>query len=229
MLDTAVFDVDGTLVDSSYHHLIAWSRAFAAVGVQVPSCKLHACMGMGGDKLVAAAAGDAVEHAVGDDVRDRWRTEYDGLLGEVRAFPDAVSTLEAFRHAGLSVVLATSGNEDHIERTLEILELGRDDFPLVSSADVDETKPAGDLIDLAMDTVGGNHGVLIGDTVWDVHAGEKADLPVLCVLTGGIAEQRLREAGAVRVFDDVAALGRAVPEVVASFARTPAAGGHRGA
>jgi HAD superfamily hydrolase (TIGR01549 family) len=183
-------------------------------------------MGMGGDKLVAAAAGEAVEHAVGDDVRDHWRTEYDDLLAEVKAFPDAVATLEAFRRAGLSVVLATSGNEDHIERTLEVLELGPDDFPLVSSADVDETKPAGDLIDLAMDKVGGNHGILVGDTVWDVQAGESADLPVLGVLTGGIAEERLREAGAVRVFDDVAALGRAVPDVVAFFTRTPVAGGH---
>lgn len=226
MLDTVVFDVDGTLVDSSYHHLIAWSRAFAAVGVTVPSCRLHACMGMGGDKLVAAAAGDAVEKAVGDEVRDRWQREYHGLLDEVRPFPEAVATLEGFRRAGLSVVLATSGHDDHIDRTLDILELGRDEFPLVSSGDVEETKPAGDLVDLAMERVGGNSGVLVGDTVWDVRAGENADVPVLGVLTGGIAEERLRAEGAVRVVDDVAALGRATSDVIAFFARTPRDTGH---
>ncbi|MFL6062812.1 MAG: HAD family hydrolase [Marmoricola sp.] len=217
MLDTAVFDVDGTLVDSSYHHLIAWSRAFAEVGVVVPSWKLHRCMGMGGDHLVAEAAGQAVENAVGDEVRERWRVAYDDLLSEVRPFPDAVEVLERFRRAGLSVVLATSGNEEHIGRTLEILELGRDDFPLVSSADVEDTKPAGDLVELAMRTVGGRSGVLVGDTVWDVKAGNQAGVPVIGVLTGGVGEPRLREAGAVRVQEDVAALSEAVPEVLALF------------
>src|SRR5689334_23016167 len=115
MLDTVVFDVDGTLVDSSYHHLIAWSRAFSAVGVYVPHCRLHSCMGMGGDQLVAAAANDAVEHAVGDKVREHWRREYDALLDEVRPIPGAVEALERFRQAGLAVVLATSGNESHID------------------------------------------------------------------------------------------------------------------
>lgn len=215
MLDTAVFDVDGTLVDSSYHHLLAWSRAFAEVGVVVPSWRLHRVMGMGGDHLVAAVAGDVVDNAVGDEVRDRWRKAYDELLAEVRPFPDAVAVLERFRRAGLDVVLATSGNEEHIGRTLEILELGHDDFPLVSSADVDDTKPASDLVELAMRAVGGRSGLLVGDTVWDVEAGDRAGVPVVGVLTGGVGEAALRGAGAVRVVDDVAALHDAVPDVLA--------------
>src|SRR5205085_12238530 len=104
MLDTMIFDVDGTLVDSNYLHLLAWSRAFEAVGVQVPAWRLHQYMGMGGDHLVAAAAGDEVERAVGDAARDHWRTAYDELLDEVRPLPDAVATLEACRRAGLAVV-----------------------------------------------------------------------------------------------------------------------------
>jgi phosphoglycolate phosphatase-like HAD superfamily hydrolase len=218
MLDTVVFDVDGTLVDSSYHHLIAWSRAFSAVGVTVPAWRLHRCMGMGGDQLVAAVAGERVERAVGDEVRDRWRSGYDELLAEVRPFPDAVATLEAFRWAGVEVVLATSGNKSHLDRTLEILELAWDEYPVVSSADVDRTKPAPDLVDRAVEAVNGNVALLVGDTVWDVQAGDRAGVPVLGVLSGGVGRAALQEAGAFRIFEDVAELRGAVPDLVAHFA-----------
>lgn len=214
MIDTAIFDIDGTLVDSSYHHLLAWSRAFSAVGVTVPSWRLHQCMGMGGDQLVAAAAGERVEHAVGDEVRDRWRAAYDDLLAEVRALPGATETLEAFRRAGTEVVLATSGNKDHVERTLEILELTPGEYPLVSSADVDSTKPAPDLVELALDAVNGNAGVLVGDTVWDVRAGERAGVPAVGVLTGGVSRSALLDAGACCVLDDIASLTPSVAEVL---------------
>ena len=214
MIDTAIFDIDGTLVDSSYHHLLAWSRAFAAVGVTVPSWRLHQCMGMGGDQLVAAAAGERVERAVGDEVRDRWSSAYDELLAEVRPLPEAVATLEAFRRAGTEVVLATSGHKDHVERTLEILELAPDEYPLVSSADVQRTKPAPDLVELALDEVNGNAGLLIGDTVWDVRAGADAGVPTLGVLTGGVSRAALLDAGAFLVLDDTAALLPSVAEVL---------------
>lgn len=225
MLDTAVVDVDGTLVDSSYHHLLAWSRAFDAVGLVVPGYRLHACMGMGGDHLVAAAAGDAAERAVGDEVRARWRKEYDELLHEVRPLPGAVDLLETFRRRGVAVVLATSGNEDHVHRTLEILELGPDDYPVASSADVDATKPAEDLVDRAVDLVGGNTAVLVGDTVWDVEAGRRAGVPVVGVLTGGVAPERLLDAGALRVHDDAAELRDQVDSLLGHFARGTEAGG----
>jgi len=215
MIDTVVFDVDGTLVDSSYHHLLAWSRAFDDVGVRVPAWRLHACMGMGGDHLVEAAAGAVVEQSVGDDVRALWRKAYDELLGEVRPLAGAADVLHEVRRAGASVVLATSGHDEHVERTLEILEIGRDEFPVVSSADVERTKPAADLVTLALDTVGGREGILVGDTVWDVEAGRRAGVPVVGVLTGGVAPERLVEAGAVRVFDDVSALRSSVAEVLA--------------
>lgn len=217
MLDTIVFDVDGTLVDSSYLHLAAWSRAFSDVGVWIPTWRLHRCMGMGGDHLVAEAAGDAVEQAVGDEVRTRWRKGYDQLLDEVRPLPGAVEVLEACRHAGLSVVLATSGNEDHVDRTLQILGVGREQYPLVSSADVDATKPASDLVEKALAEVDGGTAVMVGDTVWDVQAGNSAGIAVIGVLTGGVSRAALHEAGALRVYDDVAALRGALPDVLGVF------------
>ena len=217
MLDTIVFDVDGTLVDSSYLHLTAWSRAFSDVGVWVPTWRLHRCMGMGGDHLVAEAAGEAVEHAVGDEVRERWRKGFDELLDEVRPLPDAVEVLRSSRRAGLAVVLATSGNEDHVDRTLQILGLGREEYPLVNSADVGATKPAPDLVEKALAEVGGDTAVMVGDTVWDVQAGNSAGVPVIGVLTGGISRAALHDAGALRVYDDVAALREALPDVLGVF------------
>jgi phosphoglycolate phosphatase-like HAD superfamily hydrolase len=214
MLDTAVFDVDGTLVDSTYHHLLAWSRAFAAVGVVVPCWRLHAHMGMGGDQLVAAVSGDSVEQEVGDEVRERWRIAYDELLSEVAPVPGAAATLTTFKQAGLEVVLATSGDPSHLERTLDILELGRHDYPIVTSADVEATKPAGDLVRRALDVVGGRSGVVVGDTSWDVEAASRARTPAICVLTGGVSASRLTSAGALNVYDDVAAIGRSVRDVV---------------
>lgn len=221
MLDTAIFDVDGTLVDSTYLHLLAWTRAFSAVDVPVPGWRLHQHMGMGGDHLVAAVAGDQVEETLGDEVRERWRTEYDGLLDELRPLPDAVAVLEACRRSGLSVVLATSGNPAHVDRSLEVLGLGRDDFPLVNSEDVEATKPAPDLVEKALDEVGGNTAVLVGDTVWDVQAGDGAGVPVVGVLTGGVSRAALHDAGALRVYDDVAAVRQALPDLLAVFGSVP--------
>lgn len=217
MLDTVVFDVDGTLVDSNYLHLIAWSRAFAAVGVWVPGWRLQQLLGMGGDKLVAAAAGDPVEQAVGDEVRDLWRGRYSDLLDEVRPLPDAVATLQACRRSGLGVVLATSGDPEHVDRTLEILGIGRAEFPVVSSGEVRESKPAEDLVEKAVSEVGGNTAIMVGDTVWDVQAGDRAGVPVVGVQTGGISRTTLHDAGALRVFDDVATLREHLPELVALF------------
>jgi HAD superfamily hydrolase (TIGR01549 family) len=218
MVDTVIFDVDGTLVDSTYYHLIAWSRAFDDVGIRVPGWRLHVCMGMGGDQLVEAVAGAVVELGVGNDVRDLWRKSYDELLREVRPLPEAVAVLRDLRHAGVDVVLASSGHEDHIDRTLEILEINRAEFPVVSSADVDHTKPAADLISLALDSVGGLNGILVGDTTWDVEAGRRAGISVLGVLTGGIAVDSLRRAGAIQVLRDVAELRGSLPTVLSDIA-----------
>lgn len=215
MTGTVVVDVDGTLVDSSYHHVMAWHRAFMDVGVHVPVWQLHHFMGMGGDQIPTEAAGERVERALGKELRDRWREHYDDLLSEVHPFPEATASLAAFRDAGATVVLATSGNEGHVARTLEILELGTEEYPLVSAADVENTKPAKDIIELALERGSGGGAVVVGDTVWDVEAARRADVPAVAVLSGGISASRLRAAGAVRVYDDIRAVAQARAEVLA--------------
>ncbi|MCW2844789.1 MAG: HAD-superfamily hydrolase, subfamily variant 1, partial [Nocardioides sp.] len=88
-MDIVLFDIDGTLVDSNYLHTIAWSRAFRQHDIDVPAWDIHRHIGMGGDRLVAAVAGDEVEERLGDDVRDRWEQEYDRIIDECRPFERA--------------------------------------------------------------------------------------------------------------------------------------------
>src|SRR3954451_18877404 len=93
-LRTALVDIDGTLLDSNYQLSLAWARAFAHHGHDVPVWRIHRHMGMGGDRLVAAVAGDQVEDRDGDAVRERWEKEYDELLAETRLLPGAGELLD---------------------------------------------------------------------------------------------------------------------------------------
>jgi HAD superfamily hydrolase (TIGR01549 family) len=201
--DTAVFDIDGTLLDSNYHHAIAWSRAFEHEWDRhVPVSAIHRAIGMGGDRLVAAVAGDAVEEEHGDAIRDRWETEYDELIGEVQLFDGAYDLLVAVGAAGLKVVLASSSIPKHAERPLELLRAEDHSDAWTTSEDADESKPAPELLDKALDKVGGGTAVMIGDAVWDVEAANERGIPTIAVRTGGYGRKELLDAGAVAVYDD---------------------------
>src|SRR4051794_23716911 len=107
--DVAVLDIDGTLLDSNFHHAVAWSRAFDRVlDRHVPVAAIHRAIGMGGDRLVAHVAGDEVEERHGDEIRELWEKEYDAIIGDTQLFRDAPELLDALRAAGLTVVLASS-------------------------------------------------------------------------------------------------------------------------
>jgi len=109
-LDTVVLDVDGTLVDSVYARTIAWKAAFREVGVEVPSHRIHRAIGMGGDRVVAHLAGDAVAQGVGDEVARRQTENFERLIPEVSATEGAADLLSLLRERGLRVVIASSGS-----------------------------------------------------------------------------------------------------------------------
>jgi HAD superfamily hydrolase (TIGR01549 family) len=215
-LDTVVMDIDGTLVDSNYQHILAWHRAFTKAGVGVDLWTIHRAMGMGGDKLVPTVAGDEVEHRQGDDIRETWRTAYDDLLGEVRAFDGATELLEEVERRGLKLVIATSGHPDHTHRSLDILGLSEDSYVFTTSEDAEQTKPAPDLIRVALDKVSGEHGVVVGDTVWDVQAARGQGLPAISLLSGGFSECALRDAGAVYVSQSPSTLIKELDQALAA-------------
>src|SRR3954469_7324818 len=100
MARIALLDVDGTLVDTNYHHALAWFRAFRGVDVTVPLWQLHRHLGMGGDQFVAAVAGEEVEQSKGDWLREEWKRQYDRLLPEIQPAAGAHAFLRQLRHEG---------------------------------------------------------------------------------------------------------------------------------
>jgi HAD superfamily hydrolase (TIGR01549 family) len=202
----AVLDVDGTLVDTNYHHAIAWYRAFRQHELTLPVWRIHRHIGMGGDQLVAALAGQRVEDRQGDSIRASETALYADLIGEVQPFADARRLMELLDGRGHRLVLASSGKRDEVDHYLDLLDARDLVEAWTTSADVERTKPDPDLVVTAIDKVGGGEAVMVGDSTFDCQAAARAGVPTLAILTGGFSEQELREAGAASVFESLSEL-----------------------
>jgi HAD superfamily hydrolase (TIGR01549 family) len=202
----AVLDVDGTLVDTNYHHAIAWYRAFRQHELTLPVWRIHRHIGMGGDQLVAALAGQRVEDRQGDSIRASETALYADLIGEVQPFADARRLMELLDGRGHRLVLASSGKRDEVDHYLDLLEVRGLIEAWTTSADVEQTKPDPDLVVTAIGKVGGGDAVMVGDSTFDCQAAARAGVPTLAILTGGFSEQELREAGAASVFESLSEL-----------------------
>jgi phosphoglycolate phosphatase-like HAD superfamily hydrolase len=201
----AVVDVDGTLVDTNYHHAVAWVRAFRDVKVIVPAATVHRAIGMGGDRLVAAVAGDEVEESHGDTLREAWSTHFDTMLDEIEPLEGAHEFLVALREAGYTVVLASSGKPDHVDHYLDVVDARDLVHGWTTAEDVEDTKPAPDLLTVAMSKAPNSSAetVTIGDSVWDCRAAAKIQVPTVGLLTGGFSEAELKDAGAAVVYKNL--------------------------
>ena len=207
-----ILDVDGILVDSNYHHALAWTRAFAQVELFPPVWRIHRAVGMGGDKLVAHVAGAEAEQRLGDALRDRWTQEFDRLIGEVRPFDGTRALLEAVKNRGQHLVLASSGQRQHVETLLRLFDGQSLADAWTTADDADESKPAADLLQVALSRVGGSAGLMVGDATWDAQAAQSAGMPSVGLLTGGFSEAELLDAGAAHVFEGPAQLAQAVAD-----------------
>ena len=172
-VDTAVVDIDGTLVDTNYHHALAWYRAFRRFDVTLPVWQLHRAIGMGGDQLVTEVAGARFEDEHGDDARAAWGEEFEPMLAEVRPFGGVRELLAALHDRGCKVVLASSGAPEHVDAYLDLFDGRELADAWTTSEDVDRTKPAPDLLSAAVERVDGRTAILIGDSVWDFRAAEQ--------------------------------------------------------
>jgi HAD superfamily hydrolase (TIGR01509 family) len=216
-----LFDVDGTLVDSNYLHVDAWYRAFREADVDVEAWRIHRSIGMDGSTLLKSLAEDA-----DDDTRDRLKDLHSRFYKEkarlLRPLPGARELIQRVDSLGLQVVLATSAPEDELAILREVLACDDLVAAVTSSKDVDTAKPQPDIVDVAMKRAGVDteHAVFIGDTVWDVEACNRAGVPTLAVLSGGVSRGELENAGAQAVFENTRELCERIDDtLIAKLAR----------
>lgn len=205
MADTAIFDVDGTLVDTNYHHALAWFRAMRRYGITRPMWRIHRGIGMGGDKFVSAVGGSEVEEAHGDDLRRAWAEEFDQLIGEIQPFEGAHELLTDVKDRGFRLVLASSGKTEHVEAFLDLIDGKSLADAWTTSDDVEKSKPAADIVAAALAKVEGASGIMVGDSIYDAQAAAKLNIPTLGVRTGGYSVGELQEAGVLMVFESLVA------------------------
>jgi HAD superfamily hydrolase (TIGR01549 family) len=211
MAQAALLDVDGTLVDTNYHHALAWWRAFRAHGLTLPLWRIHRHVGMGGDQLVPALVPN-IDDELQEAVEETRGEEYSRLIDEVVALEGAHELIADLKERGVTVVLASSSPLDELERYLDLLGARNVADAWTTKDDVDATKPAPDLVLAALEKAGGGGAVMVGDTPWDVEAARKASVETICLITGGFSEQELRDAGAVVVFESIEELRASLDE-----------------
>ena len=208
-----LFDVDGTLVDTTYLHTLAWSRAFEDAGEWVPMNAIHRLIGMGGDHLVPRLLGHDSPDA--DAARG---VHYKELIGGARAFPRARALVAAAHGHGLATALATSSPPDELDQLIELLELGDVLDATTTAEDVQSSKPDPEVFVTAMEvaSMDPTRTLVIGDSVWDVEAARGAGIGCIAVESGGFSRQELSQVGALQVYRDVA-------EILQQFLTSPLA------
>jgi HAD superfamily hydrolase (TIGR01509 family) len=202
-----LFDIDGTLVDSNYLHVAAWSRTFTELDVPVDSWRIHAGIGMDSGKLLDDLLGDRKDEL--EDKAKKLHTKYyTKAADELRAFDGARELVKALADRGYQVVLATSAPEDELAMLRKTLKI-EDDIALVTSdSDVEEAKPAPDIVGVALERAGvtADRAIMVGDSVWDVKGAGAAGVRCIGFRSGGTSGPTLTDAGAIEIWDGPADL-----------------------
>jgi HAD superfamily hydrolase (TIGR01549 family) len=212
MPPAAILDVDGTLVDTNYHHAIAWYRAFRQHDEVLPIWRIHRHIGMGSDQLVKALCGEEIDEEKGDDIRTAETALYLALIEEVEPLHGAKGLIRDLKDRGHTVLLASSAKANELDHYLDLLDAREVADGWTTSADVEATKPEPDLVEAAREKAGSGDAVMIGDSTWDCEAATRAGVETVAVLTGGFSEQELLDAGALSVYGSIEDLRRSLDE-----------------
>ncbi|GAA4385575.1 HAD family hydrolase [Tsukamurella soli] len=203
-----LFDVDGTLVDTTYLHAVCWGEALRQGGHVVTMAAVHRAIGMGGAELLDHLIGDDRDRQADSGVHTAHLTLYKQYWGRLRALPGAAELVRACAGRGLRVVLASSASQEEFSALRSAL--GADDAIAcaTSSTDADAGKPAPDILHAALERSGltPRSTVFVGDAVWDGQACGRAGIPFIRLTCGGTSAAELRDNGAVEVWREPADL-----------------------
>jgi len=212
-----LFDLDGTLVDSVYQHVLAWREALEAGGIYLAVWRIHRQIGMSGGLFVNALARET-GHAVSAEEAERMQEVHSDAFkrysSQVRSLPGAQELLAYLTKAQVPWAIATSGRYQSARLSLDMLGVG-DDVPIITRDMVRHAKPDPDLFLAAADKLGVaiEDSVVIGDSIWDLLAARRARALGIGLLSGGYGREELERAGAYRVYNDPADLLRHLDEV----------------
>jgi HAD superfamily hydrolase (TIGR01509 family) len=206
-----LFDLDGTLVDSVYQHVLAWHEALEREGISLSIWRVHRRIGMSGGLLInmlLRETGIALDPARIERIAARHAEAYMRAAGDVAPLPGARDLLRALTAAGTPWAIATSSRMATALPTLDLLGLSPERDPIVTRDDVRHAKPDPDLFLAAAARIGVDieHSTVVGDSVWDMLAAKRARALGIGLLSGGYGEEELERAGAYRVFADPAAM-----------------------
>ncbi|HEY1269042.1 MAG TPA: HAD family hydrolase [Candidatus Binatia bacterium] len=204
MIQAVLFDIDGTLMDTNYLHVEAWSDAFAQVGLIVPRREIHRQIGKSGRKMLREFIADETKAKKADELHGKL---YKKIQPKGKPLPGACDIIAALKDRGIGIWFATSAKPEELQHTMN--ELGAHDLidMIVSSADVEEGKPEPDVFQLALERAGvaPDEAIALGDTIWDIESAGRTGIKTAVVLTGGaFCRKELERAGAVAVYRDCA-------------------------
>jgi HAD superfamily hydrolase (TIGR01549 family) len=212
-----LFDLDGTLVDSVYQHVLAWREALESAGLEMSVWRIHRRIGMSGGLLANALVRESQRELTAEQVSRMQRVHaeaYAKLVGQVRPLPGARELLDYLTRAGVPWTIATSGRLESARPVLEILGIDPS-VPVVTRDQVPYAKPDPDLFLAAADRLGVpiTSSIVVGDSVWDLLAARRAHALGVGLQSGGYGQEELARAGAYRVHQDPADLLQHLDEV----------------
>jgi HAD superfamily hydrolase (TIGR01509 family) len=206
LIRAIILDIDGTLMDTNYLHVEAWAQAFEEVGERPPRSRIHHQIGKGSDKLIPEFVKDG---EAGKRVSELHGEFYAELQDRGHPLPGAKELLASLVDGGYEVWFATSAKPEELEHHMEELDAEGKVAGVVSSEEVQGTKPAPDIFELTLKRAGSSpeETVAVGDSVWDVESAKEAGVRTVAVMTGGaFSRAELEEAGAYAVYEDCAEL-----------------------
>jgi HAD superfamily hydrolase (TIGR01549 family) len=210
VISAAIFDLDGTLLDSNDLHVKAWQETFRHFGKEISVEKLREQIGKGGDQYLPVFLNEREMREIGQQVDEfRGQIFQEKYLPRVRPFPRVRALLERLRSDGKKIALASSGKAEEVDHYAKLAGIDELVESQTTADDVVHSKPKPDVFIAALRTLGNllpEQAIAVGDTPYDVEAAKKINLPTIALLCGGFPEEALRDAGALAIFRDPADL-----------------------